>query len=152
MHWGYIRRQFIELFQSSTAQMKTLSEQRIGFMLALRSSPDTSPVTLATVDKLTRHVRVFGKFFRRLQQLEPAKFVELPTCNGMVLYYWEKVVQATNGPPDMIKGRIQASIIRSTAHSIALRIRFFRGRLSRPLSCTGHGSIQGKSCKMDPIP
>lgn len=94
---------FIELFQSSTAQVKRLSEQRIGLMLALRSSPDTSPVTHATVDKLTRHVRVFGKFFRRLQQLEPAKFVELPTCNDVVLYYWEKVVQATNGPQDMIK-------------------------------------------------
>lgn len=121
-------------------------------MLALRSSPDTSPVTHATVDKFTRHVRVFGKFFRRLQQLEPAKFVELPTCNDVVLYYWEKVVQATNGPQDMIKGRIQASVIRSTTHSIASCTRFSGCRLSRPLSCTGHGSIQGKSCKMDSIP
>lgn len=77
-------------------------------MLALRSSPDTSPVTRATVDKLTRHVRIFGKFFRRLQQLEPAKFIELHTCNDMVLYYWEKVVQATNGPPDSIKGEVRA--------------------------------------------
>ncbi|KAG6328294.1 hypothetical protein ID866_10795, partial [Astraeus odoratus] len=94
---------FMQLFQGSTAQLKVLSEQRISFMLALRSSPSADPVTPVTVDKLTRHVRVFGKFFRRLQQLEPARFVELPTCNDMVLYYWDKVVQATNGSPDMIK-------------------------------------------------
>ncbi|KAI6130399.1 ARM repeat-containing protein [Pisolithus croceorrhizus] len=94
---------FLELFQSSTAQLKLLSEQRISFVLGLRSSPNPDPITVATVDILTRHVRVFGKFFRRLQQLDPAKFVELPTCNAMVLYYWEKVVQAANGSSDMIK-------------------------------------------------
>ncbi|KAL4076110.1 ARM repeat-containing protein [Scleroderma citrinum] len=99
---------FIEFFQSSTAQLKGLSEQRISFVLALRLSPDNSPVTPVTVDKLTRHVRVFGKFFRRLQQLEPAKFIELPTCNDMVLYYWENVVQATNGSTDMIKDSCNA--------------------------------------------
>ncbi|KIO12672.1 hypothetical protein M404DRAFT_959382 [Pisolithus tinctorius Marx 270] len=94
---------FLELFQSSAAQLKLLSEQRISFVLALRSLPDPDPVAVATIDSLTRHVRIFGKFFRRLQQLEPAKFVELPTCNAMVLYYWEKVVQAANGSSDMIK-------------------------------------------------
>ncbi|KAI6134978.1 ARM repeat-containing protein [Pisolithus croceorrhizus] len=94
---------FLELFQSSTAQLKLLSEQRISFVLGLRSSPRPDPITAATVDILTRHVRIFGKFFRRLQQLDPAKFVELPTCNAMVLYYWEKVVQAANGSSDMIK-------------------------------------------------
>lgn len=94
---------FLELFQSSTAQLKLLSEQRISFVFALRSSSNPDPIMPVTIDILTRHVRVFGKFFRRLQQLEPAKFVELPTCNAMVLYYWEKVVQAANGPSDMIK-------------------------------------------------
>ncbi|KAI6047441.1 ARM repeat-containing protein [Pisolithus marmoratus] len=94
---------FLQLFQSSTAQLKLLSEQRISFVLALRSSLKSDPITAATTDILTRHVRIFGKFFRRLQQLEPAKFVELPTCNAMVLYYWEKVVQAANGSSDMAK-------------------------------------------------
>ncbi|KAF9247341.1 ARM repeat-containing protein [Melanogaster broomeanus] len=87
---------FIQLFHSSTAQLQALSELRISLTLALRSSPTSDPVTAASIDRLTRHVRVFGKFFRRLQQLDPGEFVGLPSCNDMVLYYWSKVVQATD--------------------------------------------------------
>ncbi|KIJ70097.1 hypothetical protein HYDPIDRAFT_178457 [Hydnomerulius pinastri MD-312] len=95
---------FLQLFQSSTAQLQALSELRISLVLALRSSPTSDHITAASIDRLTRHVRVFGKFFRRLQQLDPGKFVELPSCNEMVLYYWSKVVQATNeATPDMIQ-------------------------------------------------
>ncbi|KAF9226602.1 ARM repeat-containing protein [Gyrodon lividus] len=95
---------FLQLFQSSTAQLQALSELRISLVLALRSSPTSDPVSAASIDRLARHVRVFGKFFRRLQQLDPGKFVELPSCNDMVLYYWSKVVQATDeGSPDMIQ-------------------------------------------------
>ncbi|KAH7916807.1 ARM repeat-containing protein [Hygrophoropsis aurantiaca] len=86
---------FEQLFQSSAVQLKTLSELRVGLLLALQSSPAPSPLTAKSVDQLTRHVRLFGKFFRRLQQLEPGKFVQLPTCNDLVLYYWSKVVQAS---------------------------------------------------------
>ncbi|KIJ20291.1 hypothetical protein PAXINDRAFT_166384 [Paxillus involutus ATCC 200175] len=94
---------FLQLFESSTAQLQALSELRISLVLALRPSPTRDPVMPASIDRLTRHVRVFGKFFRRLQQLDPGKFVELPSCNQMVLYYWSKVVQAINGSPDMIQ-------------------------------------------------
>jgi hypothetical protein len=96
--------QFLQLFQSSTGQLKILSELRIHLVIALRASGTSDNLTLLSVDRLTRHVRLFGKFFRRLQQLEPAKFVELPTGNEIVLYYWDRVVQATNGPPELIQG------------------------------------------------
>jgi len=67
--------------------------------------PASDPITTLSIDRLTRHIRVFGKFFRRLQQLDAAKFVELPGCNDMVLYYWSKVVEATDHrSEDMIQG------------------------------------------------
>lgn len=67
--------------------------------------PASDPITMLSIERLTRHIRAFGKFFRRLQQLDPAKFVELPACNDMVLYYWSKVVEATNqNSGDMIQG------------------------------------------------
>ncbi|KAG1815549.1 ARM repeat-containing protein [Suillus subaureus] len=94
---------FLQLFQSSTGQLKILSELRINLVLALRASGTSDRLTLLSVDRLTRHVRVFGKFFRRLQQLKPDKFVQLPTSNQIVLYYWDRVVQATNGPPELIQ-------------------------------------------------
>lgn len=94
---------FLQLFESSTGQLKILSELRINLVLALRASGSSDRLTLLSIDRLTRHVRVFGKFFRRLQQLKPDKFVQLPTGNQIVLYYWDKVVQATNGPPELIQ-------------------------------------------------
>ncbi|KAG0701790.1 hypothetical protein DFH29DRAFT_999976 [Suillus ampliporus] len=94
---------FLQLFQSSTGQLKILSELRINIVLALRGSGASDRLTLLSVDRLTRHVRIFGKKFHRLQQLEPAKFVKLPTGNKIVLYYWDRVVQAINGPPELIQ-------------------------------------------------
>ncbi|KAF8450539.1 ARM repeat-containing protein [Boletus edulis BED1] len=87
---------FLQLFQSSTAQLRALSELRINLILALRTMQTSGPITTLSIDRLTRHIRIFGKFFKRLQQLDPFKFVELPTCNEMVLYYWSKVVEATD--------------------------------------------------------
>jgi len=57
-----------------------------------------------SIDQLTRHVRLFGKFFRRIQQLCVARFVALPMCSDVVLYYWGKVVQATTSSSDAIAG------------------------------------------------
>ena len=93
------------MFQSSTAQLTALSELRISLVLALQTMPASDPITTLSVDRLTHHIRLFGKFFRRLQQLDTAKFIELPTCNDMVLYYWSKVVEATiHRSGDMIQG------------------------------------------------
>ncbi|KAN0097466.1 Armadillo-type fold [Tylopilus felleus] len=87
---------FLELFRSSTAQLMALSELRINLLLAMGAMPVADPTVTLSIGQLTRHISVFGKFFRRLQQLDSAKFVELPTCTGTVLYYWSKVEQAAN--------------------------------------------------------
>ncbi|KAH9943383.1 ARM repeat-containing protein [Epithele typhae] len=76
-----------EFFQSSAVQLQRLSEMRI---------------SLRVLDLLTRHVRVFGKLFRRMQRDRPTYFVTLPTAGNLVLYYWSKVVQATSGPSEQI--------------------------------------------------
>jgi hypothetical protein len=78
---------------------------RIDLVIALRSSnglPDQ--VARRSIDQLTRHVRLFGKFFRRLQQINVARFVALPMCDDLILYYWSKVVQATSGPSEFVIG------------------------------------------------
>lgn len=86
-------------------QLRALSELRISLVLAVRTMSASDPITTLSIDRLTRHIRDFGKFFRRLQQLDAANFVQLPGCNDMVLYYWSKVVEATNHRSgDMIQG------------------------------------------------
>lgn len=94
-----------ELFQNSVVQLSTLSELRINLLLALRTSqPSLDPITQLNITNLTRHVLLFGKFFKRLQQLDAPRFVLLPGCSDLVLFYWSKVVQATNGSPKLIEG------------------------------------------------
>ncbi|KAJ6545112.1 armadillo-type protein [Mycena vulgaris] len=48
-----------------------------------------------SVDVLTRHIYLFGKFFRRLQELSSPRFAALDSCATLVAYYWKKVVEAT---------------------------------------------------------
>jgi hypothetical protein len=124
-----------------------LTELRIDLVLALRSSA-TSPdaIALRSIDLLTRHVRLFGKFFRRLQQLAILPFVALPTCSDLVLYYWSKVVQATNGPPDMIAGVYQLYESRLPAITDARYAdRLEQCGLPCPVPGTSYGPFQRES-------
>ncbi|KAH8118388.1 ARM repeat-containing protein [Phellopilus nigrolimitatus] len=94
-----------DFFESSAVQLKTLSELRINIFLALGPSQNQRPsdqIAARSLDYLTRHTRQFGKLFRRMQQLYCSKFVALNKCSDLVLYYWSKVVQATNGPSEII--------------------------------------------------
>jgi hypothetical protein len=139
--------QLEELFQNSVVQLKTLIELRINLIAALRSS-GTDVAASTTIDILTRHVRLFGKFFRRLQQLAVSRFVMLPMCRDLVLYYWDKVVQATNGPPELISGKILTEIGRvSSDGSVRHKRRSISCPLSRPRPC----AVQGKSRTMDTL-
>lgn len=54
---------------------------------------------------LTKHIRTCGKYFRRLQQLDVSRFVELPQCGDLVLYFWKQVVNATDDSFELIAGR-----------------------------------------------
>jgi len=103
--------QLEEFFKSSGFQMQSLYEHRITITTSLNSSnlPNTPPVLL-TIEKITQHVRAFGKFFRRLQQLDTKKFVLLPICTDVVLYYWNKVVQSTEVSPGLINGIPEALV------------------------------------------
>ncbi|KZT19271.1 ARM repeat-containing protein [Neolentinus lepideus HHB14362 ss-1] len=93
-----------QYFQDSSSQLQTLSELRINLLVALgpaRTSMD--PMGQRTIDQLDRHVRLFGKLFRRFQQLDVKRFILLPGCSELVFYYWSKVVQATDSPPEFIE-------------------------------------------------
>lgn len=112
---GYLRRvhwdlrntdsctQTEQLFQASAVQLQTLSELRINLVLALQSAT-TDVVGQRSIDILTRHVRLFGKLFRQMQQKHASRFVSLPLCGDLVLYYWSKVVQASSAPQEYITG------------------------------------------------
>ncbi|RDB22808.1 Importin-11 [Hypsizygus marmoreus] len=89
-----------ELFQNSAVQLKALTELRTNIVMSLGQRLD--PQSHRSIDMLTRHVRVFGKFFRRLQQLGQSRFVALPMCSELIMFYWSKVVEATSGPSELI--------------------------------------------------
>ena len=92
------------MFQHSAVQLRGLYETRISILMSLRSAatqPD--PIALHSLKLLYKYVRTFGKFFRRVQHLDVARFVELPLCDDLILYYWEKVVQA-NSSAELIDG------------------------------------------------
>ena len=89
-------------------QLQSLSEMRFNLVSALGIAP-VDAVAQRSLDLLTRHVRVFGKLFRRIQRDYLSKFVTLPMCGDLVMYYWSKVVQATSGPPDQIAGMVTLS-------------------------------------------
>ncbi|KAI9000953.1 ARM repeat-containing protein [Trametes punicea] len=109
-----------EVFQNSAVQLQAISELRINLVMAL-GSPPTDPVSQRALDLLTRHVRIFGKLFRRMQRDSTAHFVTLPMCGDLVLYYWSKVVQATTGPPDQIADSSQVAFpVRFLVQGMAL--------------------------------
>ena len=94
-----------EVFQASAGQLQALSELYINLGAALLGT-ELDINTRRSLTVLGRHIRAFGKLFRRLQQLSIVKFVNLPGCSELVLYYWSKVVQATESPPGYIAGMI----------------------------------------------
>ncbi|KAF9464415.1 armadillo-type protein [Collybia nuda] len=89
-----------DLFQNSAIQLKTLVELRNNVVPRDGTAKDVD--SNRSVDILTRHIHIFGKFFRRLQQLSPPRFANLPMCSNLILFYWSQVVEATGGPPDQV--------------------------------------------------
>ncbi|KAH9846976.1 ARM repeat-containing protein [Lenzites betulinus] len=94
-----------ELFKISAVQLQAISELRIGLVSALGPEPYDLH-TDNSLSLLTRHVRIFGKLFRRMQRDAPSYFVTLPMCGDLVLYYWSKVVQATTGSTDQVEDSV----------------------------------------------
>jgi hypothetical protein len=97
------------VFRYSATQLRGLYETRIGLLMDLRSaSAPPDPIALRSLNLIYKSVCTFGKFFRRLQQIDVPRFVELPLCDDLVLYYWEKVVQA-NASVELIEGMLMGT-------------------------------------------
>ncbi|TCD64327.1 hypothetical protein EIP91_004237 [Steccherinum ochraceum] len=90
------------LFKSTVGQLQVLTEKRVEIVVALQPSSNWSPVVNSSINYLTRHIFAFGKFYRRLLQLDASRFVTFPTSDELVYYYWNKVIQATGGPSGCI--------------------------------------------------
>ena len=125
-----------EFFTNSIVQLRLLYELRTTLTMELENLPPSysKPTAERTITLLTRHVRHLGKFFRRLQQLSVSRFILLPSCNDLVLYYWSKVVHATSGPASWIAGvhiPIMHLIFRLSALQIALWPSILRSSLYR---------------------
>jgi hypothetical protein len=128
-------------------QLRGLYETRIGLLMNLRSAAtQPGPIALHSLNLLYKYVRAFGKFFRRVQQLDVARFVELPLCDDLILYYWEKVVQA-NSSAELIEGMLVGACV-SRGHSLFPRL--CNCRVPHSHSCGWDGSVQGESCPMVP--
>ncbi|KDQ29318.1 hypothetical protein PLEOSDRAFT_1038626 [Pleurotus ostreatus PC15] len=92
-----------ELFSSAALQLRTLFEIRKNVLQSVPPSSITSDANLnKSVDILTRHIRLFGKFFRRLQQLSASRFVDQPMSTDLILYYWSQTIESSNRSPDAI--------------------------------------------------
>ncbi|PFH52845.1 hypothetical protein AMATHDRAFT_1887 [Amanita thiersii Skay4041] len=91
-----------ELFANSTFQLQTLFGLRQTLLNHMHEGGLGAIGFSRSIDILTRHIRLFGKLFRRLQQLSHVRFTELPMCGDLILFYWNQVVNATSGSPDFI--------------------------------------------------
>jgi hypothetical protein len=130
-------------------QLRGLYETRVALLMNLRSaSMPPDPVALHSLSLLYKFVRTFGKFFRRVQQVEVARFVDLPLCDDLVLYYWEKVVQA-NSSAELIEGMLVRT--KGIGDSLMLiMVRLGNRCVPRSHSRGRDGSVQGKSRPMVP--
>ncbi|KAI0081841.1 ARM repeat-containing protein [Panus rudis PR-1116 ss-1] len=93
-----------DLFKYSVEQLRLLSEYRIQATVHLRNTGSVNAlVPQQCLKVLYRHIYLYGKFFRRLQQLDTPRFITMPLCADLVSYYWSKVEEATSGPPQQIE-------------------------------------------------
>ncbi|KAF8195734.1 armadillo-type protein [Mycena galopus ATCC 62051] len=86
------------LVEESGKWLETLVDQRRGIILTHKTGLAANPSAQRTVDLLTRHTRLMGKFFRRLQELSVNRFAVLPCCPGLIAYYWGEVTKAATDP------------------------------------------------------
>lgn len=124
-------------------QLQMLSELRINLLLALQPLPKEA-VLQRSVDILTRHVYLFGKLFRRMQQLSVSQFVALPMCSDLVMYYWSKVVQASDAPSEYIAG-ITLIVVSSTYPDHTFLFRYTSRNPTCPFPGSGYDIIQRQS-------
>ncbi|KAF7355443.1 Importin N-terminal domain-containing protein [Mycena sanguinolenta] len=86
------------LVEESGKWLEALVDHRRGIILAHKTGLAANPAAQRTVDLLTRHTRLLGKFFRRLQELSVNRFAALPCCPVLIAYYWGEVTKAAADP------------------------------------------------------
>ncbi|KAF8341568.1 ran binding protein 11 [Cantharellus anzutake] len=91
-------------FSSSAPQLRVVFNLRVNLVLALRSRPSAHPdaVGLKSIQYLTKHLKAFGKLFRKMQQSAVPRFLALPECAPLIMYYWNKVIEANSLDPSAI--------------------------------------------------
>lgn len=143
--------QLQDLFRSSVIQLQSLADLRHTIVFAFAQNGQLEPLSSSmSIGVLTRHIRLFGKFFRRLQQLSHARFVELPTCADLVLFYWSKVVDATSGPREYVAGALHIyNSQKGYKYSVT---RFRQCSLSYTIPGAGDGFVQGMPCSVGTNP
>lgn len=114
----------LSLFSQSCFQLaREFSELRVCLVVGLRqalvgasSSPGQGlPTTaLKPIEVFTKHIKLYGKMFRRMQRLFSRRFIGLPGANEFVLYCWTEVVKAASGPSDLIEGIFRLYITHMT--------------------------------------
>ena len=94
------------MFQYSVAQVRALTSMRQTVVLSMLQSDSAgnNQHLRRTISILTRHIRLFGKFFRRMQQLSHERFVLLPMSGDLIMFYWTQVVESTNYPESFVAG------------------------------------------------
>lgn len=81
-----------------------------------------NPQTQRTVSILTRHLRAYGKYFRRLQQLSQARFVDLPGSGELIMLYWSQIVESTEHNQSDIAGAVFRANLDNLRNSDELQI------------------------------
>lgn len=109
--------QLNQLFHDSALQLKQLIELRYGIIV---SGSAMTPQARQSINMLTKHILVLGKFFRRLSHASHSRFVQLPMCNELVLFYWSHVVDATGIQPSPIAGASKVVVISHASHPLSL--------------------------------
>ena len=145
------------MFQDSAAQVKSLIAMRQTIVLSLlQNDPAENDQNLRrTMAVLTRHIRLFGKFFRRMQQLSHERFVLLPTSGELIMFYWTQVVESTNYPGSFVAGTFAALHVDITlpgimmASGIASVFRLRHGSIPYQILGSRHNFIQGKYLAVD---
>ncbi|KAF9451646.1 ARM repeat-containing protein [Macrolepiota fuliginosa MF-IS2] len=96
-----------QLFSFSYNYIRSLFGLRKDIVIALNRDGRLA-LARRPLQVLINHVRAYGKYFRRLEQLDASRFVDLPQCGDLVLFYWSQVVDATGGPTEFIADTLDA--------------------------------------------
>ncbi|KAJ6486383.1 armadillo-type protein [Mycena vitilis] len=88
----------VALVQESSTSVQSLVPRRHDIIVNPQSASAPNAGAQRAVDTLTRHIRLLGKFFRRLQELSVSRFATLPSCPALIAFYWKQVTTATENP------------------------------------------------------